>query len=57
MAWSLSPRGFSPQAADSVVVREGFSDGVPFELRSKGLEGSSEQANGGEAAKREGNDL
>ena len=57
MSWSLSPRGLTSQATDSVVVREGFSDGVPFELRSKGLEGSSEQEKGGEASGREGNDL
>ena len=47
VAWFLSPRGLSSQAADSSVVRKGVCDGVTSKLRSpKGLEGSSEQEKG-----------
>ena len=60
VAWFLSSRGLSSQAADSSVVREGVCDGVTgvcdgvtFKLRSpKGLEGSSEQGKGAEAGER-----
>ena len=39
VAWFLSSRGLSSQAADSSVVREGVCNGVTSELRSpKGLE-------------------
>ena len=58
MAWFLSSRGLSSQAADSSVVREGVCNGVTSELRSpKGLEGSREQGKGGEAGERMETDL
>lgn len=45
MAWFLPSCGFSSQASDSSVVREGVCDGVTFLAGRppKGLEGSSEQ--------------